>query len=99
MTEEAKGMPQFGVGKYVLLAVVGIFLIASGTIISAARTYVSAYEGTYEHLTFASSVVRSLGIAFLCIPLFAGGMLRDDFNPYVRLGMLVAGGILLGWLF
>lgn len=82
-----------GVGKYVLLAVIGIFVIVAAKITSAATTYAETMD-VYRHLIFASSVLRYLGIAFLTIPLIAGGILRSDFNPWVRLALLIVSAYL-----
>lgn len=85
--------------KYGMFMIIGIFLYFSYRIISASTVFVSATDsGTRNILSFSGVVTHYLGIAFIAIPLLVGAVLRSDINPYVRVGMVVAGILALAWL-
>ncbi len=87
---------QFGSEKYVLAMILGVILISAGSIISTSRIYVSSASDTYDHLTFASSITGQLGTMFVTLPLLIGGIVRIDMPVWVRVVMVIIGGLLLG---
>jgi hypothetical protein len=82
------------VWKYGVLAVIGIFMLFSGYVVIAARTFVEDPD-TLEKVDFAGGVVRNFGATLLSVSLFVGALFGSSINPYARLGMFIAGAFLL----
>ncbi len=85
--------------KYGMFMMIGIFLYFSYRVIAASTVFVSATDtGTRNILSFSGAATRHLGITFIAAPLLVGAVLRSDINPYVRVGMIIAGILALAWL-
>jgi len=78
------------------LAVVGIIILIIGPV--TVHTALEFLKGeTQKTAAYSGAIIYHVGLAILSISLIAGGMLREKLNPYVRFGMLIAAGLILGY--
>jgi len=97
--------PQKG---YVVMFIVGIIILMVAGIIYVSWGYMNdpdneddseSYSDNVRIITTTGNLLQYIGISILCIGLFLGAMKDEDLHQNVRLGMLIAIGLIISFNF
>jgi hypothetical protein len=92
--------------RYGTLAIIGIVILTAGAVISlSARgvyrfgggSFPITYTGTSREIIYIGAAVYAVGVAVLSASLISGAIFEKKFDQYSRLGLLIAGGLILGF--
>lgn len=55
------------------------------------------YDTVRDIGVLIGKIIINIGILILVLALFGGGLVNDDLDKYVRIGMIIAAGLIIGW--
>jgi len=55
------------------------------------------YETLYDIGTVVGKILMYLGVAAVAVALLGGGIMNENLDKYVRLGMIIAAGFIIPW--
>jgi hypothetical protein len=91
--------------RYGILAIIGIVIIAAGAAISlftrgfyrpGGTSLPIYYGGTSREIIYTGAAIYAVGVALLSASLISGAIFEKKFDQYTRLGLLIAGALILG---
>ncbi|UCF07798.1 MAG: hypothetical protein JSW28_09185 [Thermoplasmata archaeon] len=56
-----------------------------------------SYDAIRDIGSIAGKIIAAFGMLILVLALFGGGILNKDFDKFVRMGMIVAAGLIVAW--
>lgn len=81
---------------------IGIIFILAGNltavVVKALSTDTFTITTPLRSWYYVGIGISYTGASLVCITLIAGALLEEKFNPYVRLGMLIAAGWILAYV-
>ncbi len=55
------------------------------------------YDAARDITVLLGKIISNIGVLILAIALFGGGIANDGLDRYVRIGLIVAAGLIIGW--
>ncbi len=104
-----RGRPQYRSSPFLAIIIIGIIIIMVGGIISACWGFIEdpdddsdsddreEYSDSIRILTSVGNLTQYIGIMILAIGLILGAVKETTLHPNIRLGMLIAMGLVIGF--
>ena len=91
--------PSISQRPYIIAIIIGIILICVGLIIKTAVIYYLVLSGDGPRIAFGTGeLLKFIGLMIFSIGIIYGALLDRTLNPYIRLGMFIALGLVIGLL-
>ncbi len=95
--ESKFSMAGAGNGIVLVLIIIGLILVLTANIISAAMIKIDFEDtGALENTMITISILNSIGVALIPMGLFYAAIKLDDLGTHVRSGMAIAAGLIVG---
>jgi hypothetical protein len=92
--------------NYIGLIMVGVIILLVGGLIYISAGFVNDpddfsdmddYQDTVRLITTVGNLILFIGIILLCVGLINGALKDDSLHPNVKLGLLIAMGLIIGF--